>query len=257
MHRRSQHTEKTCPSYRQRHRQRRHQQSHTRPISNNLRGGGDQAVIAGGEERWQEKPDRATERGDGIGDAVDEHRPNTTRTSPAIESGTRDRQSIPTEHRDSERHKTDSDHDGRVLRVALDPRREVVSHQADEDEHRHEPSGQRRAHDERATDTGPTGSEVSGRRRHIGAKEEHQVGRQQHEPARIHRRHKTSEKRQTHADLVDGIEKYRARRSRSSAASNTPSRPTTRPSASTKTVRGNATVSRASVNRPSGSRYNS
>ena len=193
MHRRAQHAKETSPRHRQGHRQRRHQQSHTSPIGGDLHGGRDEAIVAGGEQRRQKEPNGAPERSDGVGDAVNEHGPDTARPTATVEARRCDRKSVATKHRDPERHETHGDRDGRVLGVALDPRGEVVGHQADDDEHRHKAGGQGRAHHERTTHPGAPRTEITDSRRDVRAEEEHQIGRQKHEPARIHRSHETSE----------------------------------------------------------------
>ena len=212
--------------------------------------GGEALTTARAEHGDEEQRHRAAQRGDGVGNPVDEHRADAARASAGIDVRRGEARPVAGEHGDAEHDEHRADHDGGVLGVAEQPRVDRLGDHPDDEEHHDEPRGDRRPDDER---TAHRGTLVAGLLRRLDAEEVQQVRRQQHEAARVDRGDHAAEERQAEDVGVDGgdhvsVSAICVRRSPSESG---PVSATISPSALTNSVTGYWTTPRASPSAPS------
>ena len=112
----------------------------------------------------------------------------------------REPRSVAGKHRDAKDHEGDTDDHRGVLGVAQQPRVDRLGDDADDEEDGDETGGHRRADDQGAAHGGSLVARLLGG---LHAEEEHQVRRQEDEPARVDRRHHATQEGQPEDVGVD------------------------------------------------------
>ncbi len=184
-HRRAQHVEQAGAGEGERDRERGEHQPHPEPVDDDREhAAGDAVVGQGGEDAGGEEGQRAPDRGDGVGDAVEEHRHHRPVVATDLDAGHDQARAEPEQPGDAEHHEQHSDDEAEPAGLVGEPGDPRLEEHPDHEEDDEEAGAHRRPDGQGAGDAGPLRAGTGT----LDAEEEHQVGRQQDETARVDRR---------------------------------------------------------------------
>ena len=185
-HGRAQPPQEAAAGQGQRHRERGEQEAHAQPVGHDHEHPRERPVAGEAAEHGQdERPDRAAERGDGVGDPEDEHRPRRPGPSAPVQLRRREGQRAPEQEGDAEADEQEADDDAQVADDVGHAVAAGADHEAEHGEDGEEAGRHRRADQQGPAEAGL--GRLVDRGVALDPQEVREVGREHGEPARVDR----------------------------------------------------------------------